>query len=226
MENNYQLILDEINKTMLKVGRKDDILVIAVTKTVDINVVKEFLNFGITDIGENKVQELLKRHEVLGDKVEYHLIGHLQSNKVRKVVGKTKLIHSVDSIKLLDTINRISGEENAITDILAEINISEEENKTGMKIEELDDFVNRVQECDNVRLKGLMTMGPNVEDENLIRNVFRQARELKEQIQIKNYKNVSMEYLSMGMSNDYKIAIEEGANIVRIGSALFGKRNY
>lgn len=223
--NNYEKILKEIEDIKKRVGRTDDVLLLAVTKMVDEDLVRKFIGYGVTDIGENKVQDMEKRIEVFGDSVNYHLIGTLQRNKINKIIGKTKLIHSVDSIRLIDAIDKRSEREGVVTDFLVQLNISGEETKSGFSEEELDAFVKHVKELENVRLRGIMTMAPHVEDEDLIRSVFRRARELKEKIQ-NDDQSLAMDYLSMGMSHDYKIAVEEGSTIVRLGTILFGERNY
>lgn len=219
-------VCEEIEHTLTNTGRKDSVKLVAVTKMVDLEFVKEAIQAGITDIGENKVQELLKKRDYLGEAINYHLIGHLQTNKVKKVVGIASLIHSVDSIRLLEEIERRSEEKGIITDILAEINISQEQTKTGMNEAEILPFVECCCKLNHVQLKGLMTMAPHTSDESLIRSVFRKAYAIKSDIENRKYENIMMEHLSMGMSHDYKIAIEEGATIIRVGSKIFGERNY
>lgn len=158
--------------------------------------------------------------------VDYHMIGHLQSNKAKDVVGKVKLVHSLDSLSLAKQLNRRSKGENLVTDVLIQVNVAEEETKFGLKTEEVLDFIESILSMENIRLRGLMTMAPHIEDEESIRSVFRELYNLSQTIKAKNYENVSMDYLSMGMSNDYEIAIEEGSNMVRVGREIFGDRNY
>lgn len=221
-----QHVYDDIDHCLTRVGRTDSVTLVAVTKMVDFSLVAEAIRAGVTNIGENKVQELLKKKETFGKDLSYHLIGHLQTNKVKKVIGVTSLIHSVDSIRLLEEIDRRSGEQGVITDILAELNIAEETSKTGMQVKELLPFVEHCSSLKYVRLRGLMTMAPYTQDDSVIRDVFRKAYSIKMDIAQRNYDNVRMEHLSMGMSHDYKIAIEEGATIIRVGSKIFGERHY
>lgn len=219
-------VCEDVEHILSNTGRKDCVKLVVVTKMVDMDLVMQAVQSGVTDVGENKVQELLKKRDALGDHLNYHLIGHLQTNKVKKIVGFTSLIHSVDSVRLLEEIERRSEEKGIITDILAEVNISLEQTKTGMKEAEIFPFVERCCELKHVRLKGLMTMAPYTSDEALIRSVFRKAYAIKSDIENRNYENIVMQHLSMGMSHDYKIAIEEGSTIIRVGSKIFGERNY
>lgn len=221
-----QRVHEDIDQCLKRAGRTDSVTLVAVTKMVNFSLVAEAIQAGVTDIGENKVQELLKKKEAFGNNINYHLIGHLQTNKVKKIIGMTSLIHSVDSIRLLDEIDRRSGEQGVITDILAEINIAQELSKTGMQVRDLLPFVERCSLLKNIRLKGLMTMAPYTQEDFVIRDVFRKAYSIQSDIAQRNYENVTMEHLSMGMSHDYKIAIEEGATIVRVGSKIFGERQY
>lgn len=212
---------------MIRVGREKDLVeLVAVSKTVDSDRVQEAINSGISSIGENKVQELEKKYAILGNQVNYHMIGHLQTNKVKNIIGKTKLIHSVDRLSLAEEINKKSIKDNITTDILLQVNIAEEETKSGLKLEEVLYFIEEILSLDNIKVRGLMTIGPNTDDKHEIRRVFKTLYNLKEDIIKRNYNKLTMEYLSMGMTGDYEIALEEGANIVRIGSAIFGKRNY
>lgn len=226
VQEQLNLIREEIDRSMSVAGRKDPITLVAVTKMVDMELVQQAILAGVLHVGENKVQELLKKRDILGEQLQYHLIGHLQTNKVKKIIGMTSLIHSVDSIRLLEEIQRRSEEKGVVTDILAEINISEEQTKTGMAESDILPFVEQCCMMSNVRLKGLMTMAPYTDDDMLIRSVFRKAYEIRSDIQKRHYENITMEHLSMGMSHDYKIALEEGATIIRIGSKIFGERNY
>ncbi len=226
MMEGLKAVREDIEKLSEKAGRKGCVRLIAVSKTVDEKLVRQSIAEGVVDIGENKPQELLKRIEAFNNSVNYHLIGHLQTNKVKKIVGLPVLIHSVDSIKLLDEIEKRSKEKDVVTEVLCELNLAGEDTKTGLPKSELEAFLKHMSLLDNVRLKGLMVMGPNVEDKEEIRRVFREAFVLKREISEKNYKNVEMAELSMGMSNDYKIAIEEGSTMVRVGSVIYGKRTY
>lgn len=198
---------------------------VAVSKTKPIEDIKEAYDCGIRDFGENKVQEFLTKYDEFGNDVKWHLIGHLQVNKVKYIVGKVFLIHSLDSVKLLKEIEKRYAKENLYADVLIEINIGREESKSGILLENLDELLSECEKCSNVRIKGLMTVIPIGDEENN-KKYFSQMKSLFEKLKVMNLKNVEMKYLSMGMTGDYKTAILEGANIVRIGQGIFGKRNY
>lgn len=207
-------------------GRKrSDIKLIAVTKTHGSDLMNEAINLGVTDIGENKPQEVRDKYaDVLP--VRWHLIGHLQTNKVKYIIDKVCLIHSVDSVKLMDEIEKQAEKHDVDMDILIQVNISGEESKSGISADELPVLLAHAGELDRVKVKGLMTIAPKTD--NSITNTlhFDNMRQLFIDIQGKKYDNVNMEYLSMGMSGDYETAIRCGANMVRVGSAIFGERDY
>lgn len=203
----------------------EEVRLVAVTKTRTVDEIKTVYNMGITDFGENKVQELLEKYESFGNDVRWHLIGHLQRNKVKYIVGKVFLIHSLDSIKLLEEIERQYLKADKFADVLIEVNIGRESSKTGILVENLEELIDAVEKCSHVRVKGIMVIIPQG-DSVSAKTYFREAREIWEDLKSKNLKNVSMEYLSMGMTHDYKIAIQEGSNMVRIGEGIFGKRIY
>ncbi|MCK9443500.1 MAG: YggS family pyridoxal phosphate-dependent enzyme [Tissierellaceae bacterium] len=227
IKDKLDLLNEEIEKTLIKAGRSDDLVnLVAVTKTKGIDIIKESLKFGVTDIGENRVQELSDKYDELGKDVNFHMIGHLQTNKVRNLIGKTKLIHSLDRMSLAQELNKRSKMLNITTDVLLQVNIAEEKSKHGLKSDEVLQFLEDILDFQNIRIKGLMTMAPLTEDQVLVRNVFRSLFKIKEDIVNRNYKGLNMAYLSMGMTNDYKLAIEEGSNMIRIGSFIFGERNY
>lgn len=212
---------------MIKSGRAgDEVQLIAVTKTVDIHRINEAIAAGITSIGENRTNELEEKYNVLGNKVDFHMIGHLQTNKVKNIIGKAKLIHSLDRISLAKELDKRSKRNNIITDVLIQVNVAEEESKFGLRVNDVLYFIEDILEFTNIRIRGLMTIAPYTDDKALLRNVFRSLYKLKEDIKGRKYEGVSMDYLSMGMSNDFELAIEEGSNMVRIGSSIFGKRNY
>ncbi len=221
---NLDSVKDNIEKALLKSGRKDKVQLIAITKTVDVESIKEAINHGVTDIGESKVQELEVKMPLLGDKINYHMIGHLQTNKVKYIVDKVKLIHSLDRISLAKELDKRAGQKKCISEVLLEVNVAAEESKSGLKVLEVLPFIEEILELQNIKVRGLMTIAPNTTDEALLRNVFRTLYSLKEDIARRNYSNISMDYLSMGMTNDYTIAIEEGSNMVRVGTGIFGKR--
>lgn len=198
----------------------------AVTKTVDVATIEEAIGLGITDIGENRVQELREKIEAIGEGVNYHLIGHLQTNKVKYIIDKVKLIHSLDRLSLVKELDKRARQRQLVIDTLVQVNVAEEESKFGLKVEEVLPFIEEVLKYENIRIRGLMTIAPYTDDEALLRKIFRTMYKLKEDISKRKYENLTMDYLSMGMTNDYKIAIEEGSNMIRVGSAIFGARKY
>lgn len=223
--------LDDVNERIAKAaersGRKrEDITLIAVTKTYPAEVINEAIEYGVTDIGENKVQEVMEKYEDVTGEPVWHLIGHLQSNKVKYIIDKVKLIHSVDSFKLLDEIERQAVKHNVKIEVLIQVNISGEESKFGIKPEDVESYMEYAKNLTAVTIVGLMTVAPKVD--NAVANIlhFDNINRLYVDIQAKKYDNVNMKYLSMGMSGDFEVAIEHGANMVRVGSAIFGPRNY
>lgn len=201
-------------------------MLLAVTKKHGINEIKEAYDYGLRDFGENKVQELLEKKRLLDSDINWHLIGHLQTNKVNKIVGEVKLIHSIDSIKILKKVNHRAKALGIIQDCLIQVNVSREETKSGIFKEDIENFINKAKDLDSVCIKGLMTMAPNTKDELLIRNCFKDLKKIFDKLSNLSYNNIDMVFLSMGMTNDYKIALEEGSNIIRVGSKIFGKRMY
>ncbi|MBQ6999304.1 MAG: YggS family pyridoxal phosphate-dependent enzyme [Clostridia bacterium] len=221
IKDNLLSVQNRIEAACAKSGRKaEDITLLAVTKTVPADRIREIMDLGITSLGENRVQELLSKYEELPD-AKWHIIGHLQTNKVKSIVGKVKLIHSVDSLRLAEEIGKQSAARGITTDILLEVNVSGEESKYGMNLNFVDEMVERCAGIDGLCVKGLMTMAPLGAPESEIRKIFSSLYKKYVDISAKKYDNVIMEYLSMGMSNDFDIAIEEGANIVRVGRGLF-----
>ncbi|MBU5314156.1 YggS family pyridoxal phosphate-dependent enzyme [Tissierella carlieri] len=227
IQSNIIMIEENMEKALKKSGREGEkVELIAVTKTIDIDRINETIRVGISNIGENKVQELEKKYDLIGDTVNYHMIGHLQTNKVKNIIGKTRLIHSLDRLSLAKELDKRSKNNAIVTDVLIQVNVAEEESKFGLKVEEVLYFIEEILDFKNIKIRGLMTIAPNTTDEILLRKIFRTLYNLKENIKNKNYENLSMDYLSMGMTNDYELAIEEGSNMIRVGSAIFGKRNY
>lgn len=209
-----------------KSGRKrSDITLIAVTKTHPAEMMNEAIELGVTDIGENKPQEVRDKYDDVKP-VRWHLIGHLQTNKVKYVIDKVCLIHSVDSIKLMDEIERQAEKHDTVMDILIQVNISGEETKSGVRPDEIYELLDHAGKLSRVKVKGLMTIAPKTDKPVTNALHFDNIRKLFLDIQGKKYDNISMEYLSMGMSGDYETAIEHGANMVRVGSAIFGMRDY
>lgn len=206
-----------------RIGEK--VHLIAVTKTVEVDRINQALELGLKNIGENRVQELVKKYDIIGNRANYHMIGHLQTNKVRNIIDKVCLIHSLDRLSLAKELNKRAKKQDLIMDVLIQVNVAEEESKYGLKVDEVIPFLEKILKYDNIKVKGLMTIAPFVKDPGEIRWVFRDLRKLSEVISSKGYEGVKMEFLSMGMTNDYEIAIEEGSNMIRIGTGLFGKRN-
>jgi len=225
IKNNLEIINKKIKKAALKVNRNpEEIKLVAVTKTATTEQIEEAINAGVKIIGENRVQDAKKKYHIFTADVEWHLIGHLQTNKAKYAVEIFNCIHSVDSIKLTQEINKRSLQFGKIMDVLVEVNISGEETKYGIKSEEVETFLKEISEFPRIRIRGLMTVAPIVEDKEEVRPYFRKLRELSEKIKSKNIENIKMDYLSMGMTEDFEIAIEEGANMVRIGRGIFGFR--
>lgn len=229
VRENYLEVLNKKNQAALRAGRNpEDITLMAVTKLHTVDEINEAIDAGATDIGENKVQELLSKYEDVKP-VRWHLIGHLQTNKVKQIIDKVVMIHSVDSLHLAEEINKRAGNAGLVMDILIEINVGEEETKTGIQAEELMDLAKKITDtCENVRLRGVMCIPPYGEDPEVSRKYFRETRELFEKLQQLGLPEdrARIDTLSMGMSGDYETAVEEGSTIVRVGSAIFGKRNY
>jgi len=231
IQDNLNEIEKKIKTACQKSGRKrEEVLLIAVSKTKPFEMILEAMEAGLNDFGENKPQEMKQKYERMSElekhEVNWHMIGHLQRNKVKYVVGHTKLIHSVDSDALADEINKESQKRNVISNILIEVNIAGEESKGGVEPEELEAFLRRISTLSNVHVTGLMTIAPFVEDQEENRIHFKKMKQLCVDIDSKNIDNISMSELSMGMTNDYEVAIEEGATMVRIGTGLFGIRSY
>ena len=220
--DNLKRIQEKIDNAAQKSGRKsEDITLCAVTKKVDSASACEILSLGVKNLAENRVQSLCEKYDVIKDNADWHLIGHLQTNKVKYIADKVKLIHSVESIRLLEEINLRAKKANKIQDILLEVNVSGEESKFGIKIDEVQGYLEKMADYENVSLKGLMTIAPIQQKKGDNRKYFYELNKLFIDIGQKKYDNVSMEFLSMGMSLDFEEAILEGANIVRIGTALF-----
>ena len=210
-----------------KSGRKmEDVTLIVVSKTIDVPRIKEAVEAGETVLGENRVQEIMDKYEEMGPEVHWHLIGHLQTNKVKYIIDKVDMIHSVESFRLAEEISKRAQQKGVTMDILLEINMAEEESKFGLKAEETEEMVCQIAVLPNLRIRGLMTVAPFVENPEENRIYFRKMKELLVDINQKKIDNVNMDVLSMGMTNDYAIAIEEGATMVRVGTGVFGARVY
>ena len=205
---------------------RDEVTLIAVSKTKPVEMLQEIYDENIRDFGENKVQELCSKMGQLPSDIRWHMIGHLQRNKVKYIVGKVELIHSVDTYRLAEEINIQAKKQNVIVPILVEVNIAHEESKFGISAEDAILLVEEISKLENIRIKGLMTIAPYVENPEDNRLYFRKIKQLSVDITNKNIDNVFMEILSMGMTGDYMVAIEEGATMVRVGTGIFGERNY
>lgn len=226
-DENFREIEANITAAAESVGKKrDDIILLAATKTVSSEVINHAMKQGISYIGENRVQEFLSKENDLLNIAHRHFIGHLQTNKVKDIVGKVEMIQSVHSVKLANAIGKISTEKGICTDILLEVNIGNEENKSGFSKFELDEAVDIISKIEGVKVRGLMTIPPICEKTTEIIPFFEEMYKLFIDNSHKKIDNVSMDYLSMGMSSDYVEAIKCGSNLVRIGTSLFGKRNY
>lgn len=225
---NYDFINEKIAEAAMKAEKtRDDITFLSATKTVEPEYINYAISLGLSYIGENKVQELLSKYDQYNlENCSLQFIGHLQSNKVRQIVGKVDLIQSIDSMKLAKEVSKCSLKNNITSDILVEVNIGKEENKSGVMPEMLEELVEEISTLPAVNVKGLMTIPPICEKKDEIRRYFEKMNRLFLDISSKKLDNVSMDILSMGMSSDYYEAILEGANMVRIGSALFGNRIY
>lgn len=227
LKENYYDVKENILKACKNANRDPkDVTLIAVSKTKPVENIEEIYNLGQREFGENKVQELTGKIEVLPNDIKWHLIGHLQHNKVKYIIGKTELIHSVDSEKLALTISKEAQKNNVTADVLIEVNVAEEESKFGIKTNEALELTEKISKLPGIHVCGLMTIAPFVDNPEENRWVFRKLKELSVDIANKNIDNVSMSVLSMGMTNDYMIAIEEGATHVRVGTAIFGERQY
>ena len=222
-----QTVRNEITEACKRSGRDPkEVTLIAVSKTKPVSMIEEAIEAGQTVFGENKVQELCSKYEVLPKNLSWHLIGHLQRNKVKYIADKAALIHSVDSLRLAQTIDQEGKKHNRVIPILIEVNVSGEDTKFGVSVEEALPLIEKISVLPNIRVKGLMTIAPFVENPEENRSVFRRLKQLSVDIGDKNMNNVYMDILSMGMTNDYQVAVEEGATMVRVGTGIFGERDY
>ena len=227
LKENLANVEKNIEQACKNAGRsRDEVTLIAVSKTKPVEMLQEIYDENIRDFGENKVQELCSKMEQLPSDIRWHMIGHLQRNKVKYIVGKVELIHSVDTYRLAEEINIQAKKQNVIVPILVEVNIAHEESKFGISAEDAILLVEEISKLENIRIKGLMTIAPYVENPEDNRLYFRKIKQLSVDITNNNIDNVFMEILSMGMTGDYMVAIEEGATMVRVGTGIFGERNY
>lgn len=230
---NIRAVEEKIAAAAARSGRKvEDVLLLAVSKTKPVELIGEAVQAGCVSLGENKVQEIMEKYEPMmeyapaGDRIHWHLIGHLQTNKVKYIIDKVDMIHSVESLKLAEEIEKRAAQKGIVMDILIEVNMAEEESKFGVKPEDTEALLRQIAQMEHIRVRGLMTVAPFVENQEENREVFRQMRELLVDMNGKKIDNIKMDTLSMGMTGDYEVAIEEGATIVRVGTGIFGERYY
>ena len=227
LKENLANVREKINIACKKVGRNpDEVTLVAVSKMKPLEDIETLLETGQMEYGENYVQELCDKYEKISRPVHWHMIGHLQTNKVKYIIDKTVLIHSVDSVHLAKQIEKEAAKRNLTAQILIQVNIAEEETKFGLDTEELLQIIMEISKFPHVHIRGLMTSAPFVADPEENRCYFKKLHELFVDIGKKNIDNVTMDILSMGMTNDYEVAIEEGATMVRVGTGIFGARNY
>ena len=224
---NYKEVEKRVEEACKRAGRKrEEVTLIAVSKTKPVSMIEELLPLNVRDFGENKVQELTAKAEILPSALHWHMIGHLQRNKVKYIVDKACIIHSVDSLRLAEEISKAAQKKQVTAKILIEVNVAEEESKFGVRTSELLPLIEAISPLPNIAIKGLMTIAPYVENPEENRWIFQKLKNLSIDIKGKNFDNVTIDVLSMGMTGDYEVAIEEGATHVRVGTGIFGERNY
>lgn len=224
---NLEQIRKNIDEACRMAGRDPkEVTLIAVSKTKPVSMLKEAYDAGARCFGENKVQEIMDKHPQLPEDIQWHMIGHLQRNKVKYIVDKVSMIHSVDSLRLAQTIEQEAAKHNVCVPVLLEVNVAQEESKFGLKMDEVLPLIDTIADFPHIKVQGLMTIAPYVENAEDNRDFFRQLKKLSVDIEAKNINNVSMSVLSMGMTGDYQVAVQEGATMVRVGTGIFGERNY
>ena len=227
IRDNLEIVRRRIEEACQRAGRDaSEVTLIAVSKTKPVPMLEEAYEGGARDFGENKVQEIQAKYGSLPDDVRWHMIGHLQRNKVHQVLGKAVLIHSVDSLRLARQIEEEAAKKNMEVDILLEINVAKEESKYGFFMEDAEAVIREISTFPHVHIRGLMTIAPFVENPEENREIFKKLYEFAVDIGRKNIDNVTMDVLSMGMTGDYEVAVEEGATMVRVGTGIFGERHY
>lgn len=225
--DNYREVDRRVGEACARSGRnRKEVTLIAVSKTKPVELIREAMDAGADVFGENKVQELCDKYEQLPKTLHWHLIGHLQRNKVKYIVDKVDLIHSVDSMRLAEEISKEAEKKQTDVKVLIEVNVAQEESKFGVSVDETEELVREIAKLPRIHVLGLMTIAPNVSDPEENRPVFRTLKKLAVDIKMKNIDNVRMDVLSMGMTGDYQVAIEEGATMVRVGTGIFGERNF
>ena len=224
---NLEQVRKNIEEACRKVNRDPkEVTLIAVSKTKPVELLREAYQAGARCFGENKVQEIMDKYPQLPSDIQWHMIGHLQRNKVKYIVDKVDLIHSVDSMRLAEEISKEAEKKQTDVKVLIEVNVAQEESKFGVSVDETEELVREIAKLPRIHVLGLMTIAPNVSDPEENRPVFRTLKKLAVDIKMKNIDNVRMDVLSMGMTGDYQVAIEEGATMVRVGTGIFGERNY
>ena len=227
IEDNYRAVKKRVEERCLACGRDPgEVTLIAVSKTKPLSDIESLISIGVREFGENKVQELKDKYENVSTPVNFHLIGHLQTNKVKYAVGRACMIHSLDSVHLAECIEKEASKKDVRIPVLIEVNVAEEDSKFGLKTDEVLPLINEIKDFPHIQIEGLMTIAPFVENPEDNRPVFRSLKQLLLDIKSKNIDNVNMNVLSMGMTNDFEVAIEEGATMVRVGTAIFGERDY
>ena len=227
LKENLKNVQNNIKKACERVGRKpEEVTLVAVSKMKPLSDIEELLEAGQLEYGENYVQELCDKYENISKPVHWHMIGHLQTNKVKYIIDKVDLIHSVDSFKLAETIEKEAAKHNLTANILIEVNVAQEESKFGLKTEEVLPFIEKIANFEHIKVCGLMTIAPFVDNPEENRQIFANLHKLSVDIRDKKYDNINMGQLSMGMSGDYEDAVRAGATMVRVGTAIFGARNY
>ena len=226
IKENLKQVLSIIEEAKKDSPYHQDVTLVAVSKTHPAEDIQEAYDAGIRDFGEKKVQELMTKIDVLPQDIRWHLIGHLQRNKVKYIIGRTYLIHSVDSLRLAEEIEKESAKHQVVTHILVQVNVSKEESKSGIETEQAIDLIRAISEMKHVQVDGLMTIAPEDENPENVRCYFRMLKKLSLDIDALNIDNIFMNFLSMGMSGDFVVAINEGSNLVRIGTKIFGARDY
>ena len=224
IKENMELVQERIKRSLLASGRKqNDVTLIGVTKTVEPNIINKAVTYGLSDIGENRVQELQSKYDRVED-VRWHMIGRLQRNKVRHLVDKGYMIHSLNSLPLAKEINRQAERIDKVIPVLVQVNPANEKTKTGLPCEEVIPFIETIYNLKHIKVMGLMLIAPLTDDPETVRPYFMVMKQLFDGLKQDDYPHIEMKHLSMGMSNDYETAIEEGSTMVRIGTAIFGRR--
>lgn len=227
LADNYRQVLNNIQDACQAVGRDPkEVTLVAVSKTKPVEMLQQVYDAGARVFGENKVQEIMDKYDHLPGDIRWQMIGHLQRNKVKYIVDKVAMIHSVDSLRLAETIEKEAAKKAVIVPILIEVNVAQEESKFGLKPEEVLPFIEQIADFSHIQINGLMTIAPYVDNAEENREIFRELKKLSVDIAAKNINNVIMSVLSMGMTGDYMVAVQEGATMVRVGTGIFGARNY